>query len=155
VNNENNVNDANNMKQAVSLQNLSAGYGRISALENINLTIEAGSFTGIIGPNGGGKTTLLKVMLGLLKPWSGQVRIFGQNPQHNRRLIGYVPQAATINRKFPISVRQVVSLGRLAGKMPIFHRYSPIDRDRVNWCLNRTLIQWTVAKSSDCPGSSS
>ncbi|MDD3363883.1 MAG: metal ABC transporter ATP-binding protein [Syntrophomonas sp.] len=125
------------MKQAVCLQNVSAGYGSITALENINLTIKKGSFTGIIGPNGGGKTTLLKIMLGLLEPWSGQVEIFGQNPKYNRRLIGYVPQAAAINRQFPISVRQVVSLGRMAGKLPIFHRYSSVDRDRVKWCLNR------------------
>ncbi|MDD2510930.1 MAG: metal ABC transporter ATP-binding protein [Syntrophomonas sp.] len=125
------------MTPAVCLQNISAGYGNIPALENINLNIEPGSFTGIIGPNGGGKTTLLKVMLGLLEPWTGQVRILGQNPQQNRRLVGYVPQAANINRQFPISVREAVSLGRLAGKRPIFHRYSPVDRDMVNYCLNR------------------
>ncbi|MDD2619854.1 MAG: metal ABC transporter ATP-binding protein [Syntrophomonadaceae bacterium] len=125
------------MIPAVSLQNVSAGYDNNPALENINLNIAAGSFTGIIGPNGGGKTTLLKVMLGLLEPWVGQVRILGQDPQENRRLVGYVPQAANINRRFPISVREVVSLARLAGKLPIFHRYSPADRNMVNYCLTR------------------
>lgn len=122
---------------AVCLQNVSAGYSKITALENINLNIEAGSFTGIIGPNGGGKTTLLKVMLGLLEPWTGQVRIFGQDPQENRRLVGYVPQATNINRQFPISVREVVSMGRLAGKSLFFHRYSTVDQDMINHCLTR------------------
>lgn len=119
------------------MRNVKAGYGRISALEDINLDIEEGSFTGIIGPNGGGKTTLLKIMLGLLEPWSGQVRIFGQNPQENRRLVGYVPQASNINRQFPISVREVVSMGRLAGRTPLFHRYGQIDKDLIKQCLIR------------------
>lgn len=126
---------------AVYMKNVSFGYDRIPVLEKINLTIADGSFTGIIGPNGGGKTTLLKLMLGLIKPWSGQVAIFGQNPVHNRSSIGYVPQATAINRQFPISVRQTVALGRLAGKMPLFHKYSAQDNDRIEWCLDRLDIK--------------
>ena len=126
---------------AVNLQNISFGYGSVPVLENINLTIKAGSFTGIIGPNGGGKTTLLKIMLGLIEPWSGQVAIFGQNPVHHRSSIGYVPQATAINRQFPISVRETVALGRLAGKKPFFHRYNSEDDNRVDWCLERLGIQ--------------
>lgn len=126
---------------AVYLENISVGYGRVPVLENINLSIKARSFTGIIGPNGGGKTTLLKIMLGLLEPWSGQVAIFGQNPVHHRSSIGYVPQATAINRQFPISVRQMVALGRLAGKMPLFHHYRAQDNERVDWCLERLGIK--------------
>lgn len=125
------------INEAVCLHNVRAGYGSITAVDDINLSIPAGSFTGIIGPNGGGKTTLLKLMLGLLQPWSGQVSIFGQNPQYNRRLIGYVPQAAAINRRFPISVRQVVLQGRLAGESPFCHRYNSADREKAEWCLQR------------------
>ncbi len=125
------------INEAVCLHNVRVGYGNIVALDNINLSIPAGSFTGIIGPNGGGKTTLLKLMLGLLQPWSGEVSIFGQDPQYNRGLIGYVPQAANINRQFPISVRQVVLQGRLAGKSPLFYRFNSADRDKAEWCLQR------------------
>ncbi len=123
--------------QAVCLQNVSAGYGNIAALDEVNLSIPVGSFTGIIGPNGGGKTTLLKLMLGLLQPWSGQIKVWNQEPQAIRSRIGYVPQAVTINRQFPISVREVVLQGRLAGKTPFFHRYNATDQDKVAWCLDR------------------
>lgn len=125
------------MRQAIGLYDVSAGYGNIMALENINLGIVEGSFTGIIGPNGGGKTTLLKLILGLIEPWNGKVEVFGDSPRHNRGKIGYVPQATTINRQFPITVRQTVSLGRLAGKAPWFHRYKSIDHEIVNSCLSR------------------
>lgn len=125
------------LEPAVRLENISAGYGNIMALSNINLSIPVGSFTGIIGPNGGGKTTLLKLMLGLLEPWSGQVSVFGQSPQSSRRLIGYVPQAENINRQFPISVRQVVLQGRLAGSRLCFHRFSSADQEKAEWCLHK------------------
>lgn len=122
---------------ALRLENISAGYGDIVALSDINLEIEAGSFTGIIGPNGGGKTTLLKVMLGILKPWTGHVNVFGQSPFCNRRLIGYVPQTDHINRRFPISVREVVLQGRLSGSRLCFHRFNATDQEKVQWCLDK------------------
>ncbi len=128
------------MDKIVELRNVSAGYGTIPAVQDINLSIEKGSFTGIIGPNGGGKSTLLKIILGLVEPWTGQVRILGQRPERNRHLVGYVPQAATTNRRFPISVRQVVLLGRLAGRAPAFHRYQSLDHDIVDQCLARLEI---------------
>lgn len=127
-------------ESAVLLENITAGYNDVPVLVNINLDIEAGSFVGIIGPNGGGKTTLLKIMLGLLKPWNGHVSILGQEPRYSRHLIGYVPQAASVNRRFPISVRQVVALGRLAGASPFCHRYNSEDCRAVEWCLERMGI---------------
>jgi len=126
--------------QAIALHNVSAGYGNITALENINISIAEGSFTGIIGPNGGGKTTLLKLILGLIEPWSGRIEVFGHSPRHNRGMIGYVPQATTINHQFPITVRQVVSLGRLAGKATWFHRYKTMDQEIVDLCLRRLEV---------------
>ena len=82
-------------------------------LQDVNLSVPAGDFLVVIGPNGGGKTTLLKLMLGLLDPDRGMVRVFGQPPQKAAHRIGYVPQNVHINKTFPISVLDVVLMGRL------------------------------------------
>jgi len=124
-------------EMAVCFENVSTGYGNVLALEDINFGIPAGSFTGIIGPNGGGKTTLIKLMLGLLEPWRGKVTIFGEKPQAMRHLIGYVPQAAHINQRFPISVMEVVLQGRLGEKSFFFHRYRQYDLEKARWCLQK------------------
>ncbi len=83
------------------------------ALEAISLRVEPGERLGILGPNGGGKSTLLKIALGLLRGYRGEVRVFGEDPDRARRdgLVGYVPQHQDIERAFPISVRQAVTLG--------------------------------------------
>lgn len=124
-------------EMAVCFENVSTGYGDILALQDINFCIAVGSFTGIIGPNGGGKTTLLKLILGLQEPWQGKVTVFGEKPQDIRQLIGYVPQAAHVNRRFPISVLEVVLQGRLTGKSMFCHRYHDYDREKAKWCLER------------------
>lgn len=82
-------------------------------LEDVNLAIHARDFLAVIGPNGGGKTTLLKLMLGLLEPDRGTVRVFGHSPGKAAASIGYVPQEIGINKSFPISVRDVVLMGRM------------------------------------------
>jgi len=82
-------------------------------LDDVSLTVEAGDFLGIIGPNGGGKTTILKLMLGILKPQSGSVTILGQSPMQGRSQIGYVPQLAKIDAWAPASVLDLVRMGRL------------------------------------------
>ena len=82
-------------------------------LREVNLTVPAGDFLVIIGPNGGGKTTLLKLMLGLLEPDRGVVSVFGRTPHKAARHIGYVPQNVHINKTFPVSVLDVVLMGRL------------------------------------------
>ncbi len=99
-----------------------------TVLKNVNLEIQAGDFTAMIGPNGGGKTTLLRIMLGLLKPHKGTVRVFGKTPLEVSHRIGYVPQNVDINRQFPISALDVVLMGKLKpGK-----RWSrPSDHDRL------------------------
>lgn len=83
-------------------------------LEDITLRIEADDYLGLIGPNGGGKTTLLKIMLGLLKPQSGAVSVFGRPPAQVRSRIGYVPQHAEIDISVPATVLDVVLMGRLS-----------------------------------------
>ncbi|MDW7644434.1 MAG: ABC transporter ATP-binding protein [Desulfuromonadales bacterium] len=102
-------------------------YEEIPVLENITLTIEQGEFLGIVGPNGSGKSTLLKLILGLLAPTTGSVRVFGQQPGQASRKLGYVPQFATFDRRFPISVMDTVLQGRL-GKTSRIFGYGEEDR---------------------------
>lgn len=102
------------MKQtALSIENLNFYYDNTAALEDVNVEISAGEFVGIFGPNGGGKTTLLKLILGLLHARQGKVRLFKMPPEEARHLIGYVPQSIRIDRDFPISVQEVVMMGAL------------------------------------------
>jgi len=97
----------------IQLRDVSYSYGQTPVLESVNLRLDDGDFLGIIGPNAGGKTTLLKIVLGLLKPDSGTVSVFGRSPAENRGVIGYVPQYARFDASFPISVLDTVRMGRL------------------------------------------
>lgn len=115
------------MEPAVELKNVSVKYGDLNALKNINLEVEAGSFLGIIGPNGGGKTTLLKVVLGLIEAETGEVKIFGNSLAQAVDKIGYVPQISNFDRNFPISVLDVVLMAKLEGKINFFHKYKQKD----------------------------
>lgn len=100
---------------AVEFASVSYRYPGASApaLENISLRVEMGERLGILGPNGGGKSTLLKIMLGLLTPQSGEAKVCGLSPRQARAqgVIGYVPQRADAELAMPLSVREVVSLG--------------------------------------------
>jgi len=95
------------MKKLIELKNLSAGYDNNIVLENISLEVFSGDFIGIIGPNGGGKTTLIKTILGLIKPISGEL-----NLHISKTNIGYLPQVNQIDKRFPISVMDVVRSGK-------------------------------------------
>jgi len=97
----------------IEIQNLNFAYNRQPVLIGVDLTVAAGEFIAMIGPNGGGKTTLLKLMLGLLKADAGEIRIFGKAPQEVSHRIGYVPQDVHVNKDFPISVLDVVLMGKL------------------------------------------
>ena len=99
----------------VALQDVSFRYGTgPDVLERVNLVVEGNDFLGLVGPNGGGKTTLLRILLGLLEPQQGRVRILGEEPQMVRSRVGYVPQHATIDASVPAVVRDVVLMGRLS-----------------------------------------
>ena len=100
-------------------------------LENINLEVEKGDFGCIVGPNGGGKTTLLRLILGLNKPLRGEVTIFGGSPDDQRQKIGYVPQFSKFDSNFPVSVLDVVLMGCLC-KSFWFGRYS---KEQVNQAI--------------------
>jgi zinc transport system ATP-binding protein len=116
-----------------------AGYEREPVLEDINLSVYEGDFIGLIGPNGGGKTTLIRVLLGLLPPTRGQVRIMGLPVQEGRRMIGYVPQLVEFDREFPISVWDVARMGRL-GKRRLLRRYTAQDDEIVTRALRQVEL---------------
>ncbi len=97
----------------VLLRDVSFRYGAAPVLESVDLRLDEGDFLGIIGPNAGGKTTLLKIILGLLAPDRGSVEIFGRPPAESRGVIGYVPQYARFDASFPIDVLDTVRMGRL------------------------------------------
>jgi zinc transport system ATP-binding protein len=103
-------------------------YDGVLALEGVNLSINQEDFLGIIGPNGGGKTTLLKVILGLVKPSQGKVMVLGGTPERSRKQIGYVPQHSLFDRDFPASVWDMVLMGR-AGHAGLFRAYSKEDEE--------------------------
>ena len=97
----------------IDVRNVWFAFNGQPVLEGVSLTVARGDFLVVIGPNGGGKTTLLKLMLGLLHPGRGTVRVFGLPPHQVVHRIGYVPQNVNINKTFPVSVMDVVLMGRL------------------------------------------
>lgn len=113
--------------ELVRLDNVWVHYDAVPVLEDINLSVMSDDFMGIIGPNGGGKTTLLKVILGLVKPSQGKVTVLGGSPEENRKFIGYVPQYSRFDRDFPISVQEVVLMGR-SGQVGLMKRFSRKDK---------------------------
>ena len=100
------------MTLAVQIRGLSAGYRDSAVIQDVDLTLEEHGYLGVIGPNGGGKTTLLRAILGFVQPMQGSVEVFGHPPIAARRLVGYVPQFLEFDREFPISVSDVVLMGR-------------------------------------------
>lgn len=129
----------------IELKGVEVAYDNYIALENANLTVDEGDFMAITGPNGGGKTTLLKVILGLVKPTMGEV-IFRKGQQAVDKLdIGYLPQKNMIDSKFPITVEEVVTSG-LLGKKPLFSKFTSKDREKVEQTLE--LVGMTEKRKS-------
>jgi len=113
-------------EEVIRLDDVWVKYGDFTVLEEVNLSVQNLDFLGIIGPNGGGKTTLLKVILGLIKPIRGSVTVLGDSPEKSRRFIGYVPQISQFDREFPVTVLDVVLMGRL-GRKGFLRKYSEED----------------------------
>ena len=104
----------------IEIKDLSFAYETQKVLENINLTVEEKDFLAIIGPNGGGKSTLLKLILGINPIKIGSIKVLGKAPKDSLRSIGYVPQNTNVNTDFPIKVIEVVMMGHVEGKRPLF-----------------------------------
>lgn len=127
------------MNPLIDIQQLDFAYGQQLVLKQVTLPVCAGSALGIVGPNGGGKTTLLKLLLGQFRPTRGSIRIDGLSPAQavaRGDLIGYLPQNYAINESFPLSARQVATLG-LAGKTGPLRRHAPADLAFVDHLLQR------------------
>ncbi len=106
------------MPSVVAFEDVSFRYDGMWAVENVTFEVAEGAFVAVLGPNGGGKTTLAKLMVGLLRPTQGRVRVFGDDPARSARRIGYVPQVSTISPAFPITAGDLVTLGRAGGNGP-------------------------------------
>ena len=129
-----------NERQAViEVKHLYAGYDGEDVLEDVNMTVYADDFVGLIGPNGGGKTTLMRVLLGLIEPSKGTVSILGRSVQEGRRMIGYVPQTVQFDRDFPISVWDVARMGRL-GSRGLLSRFTAEDNEIVAESLRQVEV---------------
>jgi zinc transport system ATP-binding protein len=128
-----------NSTVAIDIKNLSAGYDSETIIENVNLQINHKDFFGIIGPNGGGKSTLLKAILGLIPIQKGSIQVFGKPPEQGRKYIGYVPQYAEFDKHFPISVWDVVLMGRrsIRGMSPW---YSQKDKQSAEQALKKVEL---------------
>lgn len=127
------------MKQEtiIKVDNVSFSFDGPVVLDHVSLDVMKGEFLGIVGPNAGGKSTLLKLILGLLEPDSGRITVMGKSPKRGRLAIGYVPQYASFERSFPITVQDTVLLG-LVGKSRSTFGYNKADYQRVRDALQET-----------------
>jgi zinc transport system ATP-binding protein len=116
------------VRPVIELRGVSFSYDGEPILKAVDLDIDERDFVTIVGPNGGGKTTLLKLILGLIHPTAGTVRVFGRSPADARARIGYVPQHSQADQSFPVRVLDVVLTGRL-DRRRVFGGYSPADRE--------------------------
>lgn len=123
------------------LDHITAGYNGDAVLRDVSLTIRPHDFIGVIGPNGGGKTTMIKVLLGVLQPFKGQV-----NFPSGKIKIGYLPQASQIDRSFPISVKEVVESG-----LKIKHQWWPVLQKEQKKEVHNLLVKTGLVDYKDSP----
>ena len=127
----------------IEIKNLSAGYDHRTVLRNVNLTVYDRDFLGIIGPNGGGKTTLIKCILGLLKPTAGEILYSDKQSLTTNRSslkMGYLPQYNSIDRKFPITVEEVILSG-LSSQKSLISRFTGTHREKARQVIARMGLE--------------
>jgi zinc transport system ATP-binding protein len=125
-------------KEIINIENVSFSYNNKEFLKDINLPIYEDDFLGIIGPNGGGKTTLLKLILGLLQPSKGTITVLGTSPKEARKDMGYLSQFKNIDFDFPITAYEIVLLSRVGNKL--IKRYSKSDKETAKNAMERLGI---------------
>lgn len=123
----------------LEIKDLTVSYRHKPVLYGINVTVPAGQLVGMIGPNGAGKSTLIKTIMGLVKPSSGEIKIFGQPRKKALRRVGYVPQRESVDWDFPVNVRDVVLMGRY-GRIGLLKRPSREDKEIAMNCLRRVKM---------------
>jgi len=136
------MNQPDHHQNIVCVKNLSFSYEGSQVLKKINLNVHKGDYLGIIGPNGGGKTTLLKCILGLLQPTGGQIELFDEDQSkfNNWSRLGYVPQKVEFDRNFPVTVKEVVVMG-IYGKKGLYKTVSKNDWASVNEALKQVGME--------------
>lgn len=140
------------MKEIIKVENLYFAYQSSYVLEDVNFSIYEGDYVGIIGPNGGGKTTLLKLLMGFLKPDSGTIELLGRAPAFEMEEIGYVPQAKRFDKLFPISVMELVLMGRLS-RLSWWGTYGKEDKQAAEKALEMVgLLQYRNNSFGDLSG---
>ncbi|MCH9650480.1 MAG: ATP-binding cassette domain-containing protein [Deltaproteobacteria bacterium] len=132
------------LEPLIELQQVSAGYDGVEALSEVDLAIYPGDYLAIIGPNGGGKTTLLKVLLGLLEPSRGVVT---SRLPHGRGRMGYVPQFSTLESQIPLRVEEVALMGRLSLR-GLWRRYRQEDREAAQAALAAVRLDHLAKRSA-------
>lgn len=138
----------------IELDHVCFSFTKEEVIKDVSLYIHKGDYVGIIGPNGGGKSTLIKLMLGILKPSDGSIKLFGKDIKEFREWykIGYVPQRTYIEMNFPITVAEVVAMGRY-GKLGLFHFPSKSDKEKVTQALQHVdLLEYKDRQISDLSG---
>lgn len=138
----------------IELQDVSFSYTTEVVIQDVSLQIHTGDYVGIIGPNGGGKSTLLKLMLGILKPQHGVVKLFGQDIRSFKEWykIGYVPQRNVVEMNFPVTVEELVAMGRY-GKRGLFRFPTKQDKEKVAHALKQVdMFEFKDQQVNDLSG---
>jgi len=123
----------------LEIHDLTVSYHKKPVLWGVDLEVPKGKLIGIVGPNGAGKSTLIKAAMGLMPLNSGWVKVFGQPVKKNLRRVGYVPQRESVDWDFPVSVMDVVLMGRY-GRLGMLRRPSREDRDKARECLEKVKL---------------
>lgn len=139
--NQNQLDSQKAPQNAIEVINASVELGGRTILEDIDFTVKYGDFVGLIGPNGAGKTVLLRLILGLISPTSGSVSLLGETPRLSRSRVGYVPQFANFDRRFPITALDVVLMGIL-GPRGAWARPHKQDRERAAQMLSQVSLDY-------------
>jgi zinc transport system ATP-binding protein len=135
------MNEGRKMKTALEVDHLTVMYDHLIALNNVSFSVAEGDFVAIVGPNGGGKSTLIKAILNLVPVAAGNIRIFGEDYHKAKGFVGYVPQQSAFDSQFPITVKDVVKMGRLPSSLGFFHRFTNEDDEKVHAIMKELKIE--------------